>query len=63
MECSRLAVDLLYAHVLVEPMELISSGDGTAIACWHSGAGEPLLLVHGTSGDHLAWAPVLPALE
>ncbi|SEL40806.1 alpha/beta fold hydrolase [Nitrosovibrio tenuis] len=44
-------------------MELISSSDGTSIACWHSGAGEPLLLVHGTSGDHLAWAPVLPALE
>ncbi len=44
-------------------MELISSSDGTPIACWHSGAGKPLLLVHGTSGDHLAWAPVLPALE
>ncbi|MDE2366512.1 MAG: alpha/beta fold hydrolase, partial [Betaproteobacteria bacterium] len=44
-------------------MELISSGDGTLIACWHGGAGEPLLLVHGTSGDHLAWTPVLPALE
>lgn len=44
-------------------MELISSKDGVSIACWHGGAGEPLLLVHGTSGDHLAWTPVLPALE
>jgi pimeloyl-ACP methyl ester carboxylesterase len=44
-------------------MELISSKDGVPIACWHSGAGESLLLVHGTSGDHLAWTPVLPALE
>lgn len=63
MECRWLAVDPTYTHVLIELMELISSGDGTSIACWHSGAGEPLLLVHGTSGDHLAWAPVLPALE
>lgn len=44
-------------------MESISSQDGTPIACWHSGVGEPLLLVHGTSGDHFAWASVLPALE
>lgn len=44
-------------------MELISSGDGTPIACWHRGAGKPLLLLHGISGDHLAWTPVLPALE
>lgn len=44
-------------------MELISSKDGVPIACWHGGAGEPLLLVHGTSGDHFAWAPVLATLE
>jgi pimeloyl-ACP methyl ester carboxylesterase len=44
-------------------MKLISSRDGTSIACWHDGAGERLLLVHGTSGDHHAWTPVLPALE
>jgi len=44
-------------------MELISSKDGTPIACRHSGAGTPLLLVHGTTGDHLTWAPVLAALE
>jgi pimeloyl-ACP methyl ester carboxylesterase len=44
-------------------MELIPSTDGTPIACRRSGAGAPLLLVHGTTGDHLTWAPVLAALE
>ncbi|HEY8033986.1 MAG TPA: alpha/beta hydrolase [Methylobacter sp.] len=44
-------------------MELISSKDGTPIACRHSGVGTPLLLVHGTTGDHLTWAPVVAALE
>lgn len=44
-------------------METIRSKDGTPIAYWHSGVGTPLLLVHGTVGDHLAWAPVLAALE
>lgn len=44
-------------------MELISSRDGVPIACWHGGVGEPLLLVHGTAGDHFAWTPVLAALE
>ena len=46
-------------------MEFISSKDGVPIACWCSGSGasEPLLLVHGTSGDHFAWTPVLAALE
>ncbi|MGH8763712.1 MAG: alpha/beta fold hydrolase [Nitrosospira sp.] len=44
-------------------MESISSKDGAPIACWHSGVGESLLLVHGSSGDHFAWVSVLPALE
>jgi len=44
-------------------METIRSKDGTPIAYWHSGVGTPLLLVHGTVGDHLTWAPVLAALE
>jgi pimeloyl-ACP methyl ester carboxylesterase len=44
-------------------MEIIRSKDGTPIAYWHSGAGAPLLLVHGATGDHLTWTPVLPALE
>lgn len=44
-------------------MKMISSKDGTPIACWHGGTGEPLLLVHGTSGDHYVWTPVLDALQ
>jgi pimeloyl-ACP methyl ester carboxylesterase len=41
----------------------IVSGDGTRIAFWRSGSGEPLVLVHGTSADHTRWAKVMPALE
>ena len=44
-------------------METIRSKDGTPIVYWHSGVGTPLLLVHGTVGDHLTWTPVLAALE
>lgn len=44
-------------------MKFIPSKDKVPIACWRSGAGEPLLLVHGTSGDHFAWASVSAALE
>jgi pimeloyl-ACP methyl ester carboxylesterase len=47
----------------VPTMEKILSVDGTPIACWRSGEGPPLLLVHGTAADHARWAPVLPALE
>ena len=41
----------------------IISQDGTPIAVWQSGAGPPLVLVHGAAADHNRWAPVLPALE
>ena len=44
-------------------MEIIRSQDGTPIAAWHSGVGAPLLLVHGTTGDHTGWTPVRAALE
>jgi pimeloyl-ACP methyl ester carboxylesterase len=44
-------------------MEFITSRDGTPIACWRHGSGTPLLLVHGTSGDHSAWTPVLAGLQ
>ena len=40
-------------------MEIIRSKDGTPIAYWHSGRGAPLLLVHGTTGDHLTRPPVV----
>lgn len=44
-------------------MEFITSRDGTPIACWRHGSGTPLLLVHGTSGDHSTWTPVLAGLQ
>jgi len=44
-------------------MEQITSRDGTVIGFWRSGTGPPLLLVHGTTADHMRWAPVLPSLE
>lgn len=43
-------------------MEKITSKDGTPIAYQRSGAGAPLVLVHGTLGWSRRW-PVLPALE
>ena len=44
-------------------MKLITSKDGTTIACEQSGHGEPLLLIHGTAGDSLTWSPLIPFLE
>lgn len=44
-------------------MESIISTDGTAIAYKRSGTGSPLVLVHGTSGSHARWSPILPMLE
>src|SRR5262249_49400473 len=44
-------------------MEIIRSKDGTPIAAWRSGVGAPLLLVHGSTGDHTVWTPVRVALE
>jgi pimeloyl-ACP methyl ester carboxylesterase len=45
------------------PKETVTSKDGTPIAYWRSGHGEPLVLVHGTTAEHSRWAPVLPAFE
>ena len=38
------------------------SRDGTSIRVVESGAGPPLLLVHGGGADHRRWDPVAPAL-
>jgi pimeloyl-ACP methyl ester carboxylesterase len=40
----------------------ITSKDGVAISCRRSGAGRPLLLVHGTTADHHSWEPITPLL-
>src|SRR5688572_2832554 len=47
----------------LQTMETIRSKDGTPIAYWRSGTGLPLILVHGTAGSYIRWAPILPALE
>ncbi len=44
-------------------MERTTSPDGIAIACWRSGEGPPLLLVHGGVSDHTRWKPVLHGFE
>ena len=45
-------------------MQKVRSKDGTRIAFWRSGAGSPLLLVHGATADHTTtWRFVLPELE
>jgi pimeloyl-ACP methyl ester carboxylesterase len=44
------------------PIRVVSR-DGTPIACWTSGQGPPLVVVHGTPADHTRWRPLLPYLE
>ena len=38
----------------------VASDDGTRIAVHRSGAGPPLVLVHGTTADHTRWVRVAP---
>lgn len=47
----------------VESMLLVDSPDGTRIATWHNGSGDPLLLVHGSCADNTYWAANHTALE
>src|SRR2546427_11923210 len=44
-------------------MNKIQSKDGTQIAYAVSGAGPPLILIHGTTADHTRWASVSSAFE
>jgi len=41
-------------------MEFTTSADGTRIAFERQGSGEPILLVHGTTGSTQSWALVAP---
>jgi pimeloyl-ACP methyl ester carboxylesterase len=41
----------------------VISADGTEIGFFTSGEGRPLLLVHGSVGDHTRWDALLPYLE
>jgi len=49
--------------VKTEELVTVMSKDETPIACWRTGQGPPLVLIHGTSADHTRWKPVLPAFE
>jgi pimeloyl-ACP methyl ester carboxylesterase len=42
--------------------QIVRSLDGTQLACWQTGSGAPLLLVHGGLCDHLSWFFVAPLL-
>ncbi len=46
-----------------EELLKVQSKDGTWIACWITGQGPPLILVHGGFADHSRWGPVIPALS
>jgi len=45
-----------------EPDQVVASADGTPIAVFRSGAGRPLVLVHGAAADHTTWRVVGPML-
>lgn len=42
---------------------MIVSADGTPIGCRRSGAGRPLVLVHGSPADHTTFEQLVPHLE
>jgi pimeloyl-ACP methyl ester carboxylesterase len=44
-------------------MTWVVSRDGTGIACWTTGQGRPLVLVHGVLADHTRWRRLLPYLK
>jgi pimeloyl-ACP methyl ester carboxylesterase len=48
----------LTRNLVLHFMKRIISKDGTPIACWREGSGNPLLLIHGTTSDHVAWSPL-----
>ncbi len=44
-------------------MKIVTTGDGGELACWSSGSGPPLLLVHGSISDRTIWDAIRPGLE
>jgi pimeloyl-ACP methyl ester carboxylesterase len=44
------------------PSATVGSADGTEIAVFSSGAGPPLVLVHGATADHTTWRTAGPVL-
>ncbi len=51
------------SHLLIDEARSVGSARMVDIAWETSGAGAPLVLVHGLSEDRRAWQPLLPALE
>jgi pimeloyl-ACP methyl ester carboxylesterase len=47
---------------MTEPSRLVASVDGTDIAVFTTGVGPPIVLVHGTTGDHTTFRVVGPRL-
>src|SRR5690348_3454365 len=48
---------------MAPPAELLQSEDGTSIAVWRSGAGPPLVALHGVTIDHTCWDAMRPSIE
>jgi pimeloyl-ACP methyl ester carboxylesterase len=48
--------------VTTEPSRVVASADGSAIAVFTTGLGPPIVLVHGTTGDHTTFRVVGPRL-
>jgi pimeloyl-ACP methyl ester carboxylesterase len=46
-----------------QPTATVTSPDGVPIAIWASGAGRPVLLVHGTTSDHNTFDELVPHLQ
>ena len=44
-------------------MYTVTTTDGANLACWPSGSGPPLLLVHGSISDRTIWDGIRPRLE
>jgi len=44
------------------PWRIVSSPSGVPIAVFRLGSGPPVVLVHGTTGDHTTWRVVAPML-
>ncbi|MFB6292820.1 MAG: alpha/beta fold hydrolase [Halonotius sp.] len=44
-------------------MQTVTSTDGTRIGYERHGNGPPLVLVHGSSGTHESWNPIVPQLS
>lgn len=51
------------ALVVQQHVRQVLSADGTGIGYFTSGDGSPLLLVHGSIGDHTRWDQLRPLLE